>query len=343
MADTSRELSRRDASAWSAVIVEDQGWRYESRGGWADPALDYVTPLRMTDAAVSRKPAVRMHWVQNRGRNEMSWQQVEQFGLLAESVLNEFQSADPSVSAMVPDGTIPRMMKEMRELNRAYREEFRAGIGDEVAFVMDCQGEVPPVPGLSEETVAKARMPRFIVARPITDRSKVEASGTSFAASWKSLTEWASEVSGSEVPLILPQKIESNDLVTWYPPLPFIGGDFIPGVTMNDSLWMLGTSKSMAEGFAKAMVTPASGSETGMIVEMDFAPIREWLGELYQRNEREVQDLVADSPVSLKELNTEDLEQAADGFRQWEGLSYRKWLAGGKPATSLHLRISGDE
>jgi hypothetical protein len=343
MADTGRELSRRDASAWSAVVVEDQGWRYESRGGWADPALDYAAPLRMTDAAISLKPAVRMHWVQHRGRNDLSWKQVEQLGVLAESIYNEFGAADPSVTAMVPDGAFPRMMKEMRELNRAYRDEFHAGIGDEVAFVMDMQGEVPPLPGVSEETVAAARMPRFIVARPVTDRTKIDASGASFAASWKGLTGWASELSGSEVPLILPQKIESNDLVTWYPPLPFIGGDFIPGVTMSDSLWMLGTSKSMAEGFAKAMVTPASGSETGMIVEMDFAPIREWLGELYQRNEREVQDLVAESPVSLKDLNTDDIEQAADGFRQWEGLSYRKWLAGGKPATSFHLRIAGGE
>jgi hypothetical protein len=275
MADTSRELARRDASAWSAVIVDDEGVRYESRGGWPDPALDYVAPLRMTDAAVSRKPAIRMHWVQNRARKDLSWKQVEQFGLLMESVLNEFKSADESVAAMIPEGAVPRLMEEIRKLNHAYRDEFRAGIGDEVAFAMDFQGEVPPVPGISEETVAKARMPRFIVARSITDRAKVDASGASFAASWKSLTTWATELSGTDYPLTLPQKLESDGLVTWYPPLPFIGGDFVPGVTMNDRLWMLGTSKSMTAGFAKSMATPGSASETGMIVEMDFAPLRE--------------------------------------------------------------------
>lgn len=343
MADTSRELAQRDASAWSAVVVEDQGWRYESRGGWADPALDYAAPLRMTDAAISLKPAVRMHWVQHRGRNDLSWKQVEQLGVLAESIFNEFGAADPSVTAMVPDGAFPRMMKEMRELNRAYRDEFHAGIGDEVAFVMDMQGEVPPLPGISEETVAAARMPRFIVARPVTDHAKIDASGASFAASWKGLTGWASELSGSEVPLILPQKIESSDLVTWYPPLPFIGGDFIPGVTMSDSLWMLGTSKSMAAGFSKAMAAPSSASEAGMIVEIDFSPIRDWLAELYQRNEMEVEELVGDSPVSMEGLTAENLEEAAAGFRQWQGLSYRKWLADGKPGTSLHLRIAAAE
>jgi hypothetical protein len=343
MAETSRELARRDASAWSAVVVEDQGWRYESRGGWADPALDYAAPLRMTDAAISLKPAVRMHWVQHRGRNDLSWKQVEQLGVLAESVYNEFGAADPSVTAMVPEGTLPRMMKEIRELNRAYREEFHAGIGDEVALVMDMQGEVPPLPGISEETVAAARMPRFIVARPVTDRSKIDASGASFAASWKGLTGWASELSGSEVPLILPQKIESNDLVTWYPPLPFIGGDFVPGVTMSDSLWMLGTSKSMAAGFSKAMAVPSSAGDAGMIVEIDFAPIRDWLAELYQRNEMKVEELVGESPVPMQDLTAENLEQAVASFRKWQGLSYRKWLADGKPRTSLHLRIAAAE
>ena len=343
MADTSRELAQRDASAWSAVVVEDQGWRYESRGGWADPELDYAAPLRMTDAAVSLKPAVRMHLVQHRGRNDLSWKQVEQLGVLAESVFNEFAATDPSVTAMVPDGAFPRMMKEMRELNRAYREEFHAGIGDEVAFVMDMEGEVPPFPGVSEETVAAARMPRFIVARPVVDRTKIDASGASFAASWKGLTGWASALSGSELPLIVPQRIESNDLVTWYPPLPFIGGDFIPGVTMSDSLWMLGTSKSMASGFSKAMAAPSSAGEAGMIVEIDFAPIRDWLAELYQQNGMKVEELVGDSPVPMQEFASENLEQAAAGFRQWQGLSYRKWLADGRPRTSLHLRIAADE
>jgi hypothetical protein len=297
----------------------------------------------MTDAAISQKPAVRIHWVQNRGRNDLSWKQVEQLGVLVESVFNEFGAADPSVMAMVPDGVFPRMMKEMRELNRAYREEFHAGIGDEVAFVMDMQGEVPPLPGVSEETVAAARMPRFIVARPVVDRTKIDASGASFAASWKGLTGWASELSGSELPLIVPQKIESNDLVTWYPPLPFIGGDFIPGVTMSDSLWMLGTSKSMASGFSKAMASPSSAGEAGMIVEIDFAPIRDWLAELYQQNGMKVEELVGDSPVPMEGLTAENLEEAAAGFRQWQGLSYRKWLADGKPRTSLHLRIAADE
>ena len=112
---------------------------------------------------------------------------------------------------------------------------------------------------------------------------------------------------------------------------------------MSDSLWMLGTSKSMASGFSKSMATPNSASEAGMIVEIDFAPIREWLAELYQQNGMKMEELVGDTPVPMQELTAENLEQAVAGFRQWQGLSYRKWLDGGKPRTSLHLRIAVDE
>lgn len=340
MGESSHTLAARDASAWSAVIAEDQGWRYESRGGWPDPSLDYEAPLRMTDAAVALQPALRMHWVQNRARKDLAWGQVEEFGLLVETVLNEVRTSELATEPMFPDEAVTRFMDEIRKVNRAYRDEFRAGIGDEVAFAMDLKGEMPPLPGVPEEVVAKTRVPRFLLARPVTDRAMVDASGKTFAESWRSLTAWASEASGSNLPLILPQKLESGGLVTWYPPLPFIGGDFIPGVTMNDSLWMLGTSQSMASGFARSMATPASGSERGVIVELDFTLVRAWLDDLRQQHGLKMEDLVKSEPEEMKELSVEELEKVAESFGRLQGLGYRKWLVDGKPRTSLHLRMT---
>ena len=291
LAETERALAKRDAMAWSALAVRDEGWRLETRGGWPDPSLDYETPLTMTSATASLNPAISAHWTQRRERKDLAWKQFEYLGALLDAAFDEVRAASPASTAMLPEGMVPRIMNEVGKINRAYREEFRAGIGNEVAFAADFQGEVPPLPGLSEETVKAARAPRFIVARPVTDRAMIDAAGKSFAESWRDLTLWGSELSGAELPLILPQSVESNDLVTWYPPLPFIGGDFLPGVTMNDELWMLGTSRSMAGGFAKAMQTAGSDGETGMIVEIDFAPIRAWLADIYQRNEAAAEQL----------------------------------------------------
>jgi len=341
LADAERKLGKRDASAWSAVCFENKGLHLETRGGWPDPALDYETPLRMTDAAIAQKPAIRAHWIQQRGRNDLAWKRMEHYGALIDAVFGEIEASNNGGTSMIPPGTFERIVKEVGELNRAYREEFRAGIGDEVAFIADFQGEVPPVPGISEETVKTAKAPRFIVARPVANRAMIDASGKSFIQSWRGLTAWASELSGENLPLIVPQSIESGGLVTWYPPLPFIGGDFMPGVTMNDKLWMLGTSRSMAGGFSKSMAAASSGGDNGMIVEIDFAPIRDWLTDIYQRNETEAKELTAEAPDEMKELaDKENLERVKSGLNRLQGLGYHHWMAEGKPRTSLHLRIS---
>ena len=264
--------------------------------------------------------------------------------MLLEAVVGEVRKSEPSTAEMLPDEVVTRFMDEIRNLNRGYREEFRAGVGDEVAFAMDFKGEMPRVPGVSEETAANSKIPRFLVARPVADRAKIDAAGKSFAASMRSLTDWANELSGEEYPLLLPQQLKSDGLETWYPPVPFIGGDFVPGVSMNDKVWMLGTSKEFAEGFAKSMVTPASGGETGMIAEIDFAPLWAWTEEMRKLQGANIEDLAMEladeQPEAIREKSRKSLEEVGKSLGRLEGLGYRKWLDDGAPRTSLHLRMA---
>lgn len=346
LADNGRELGKRDVRAWSAVVVKDLGIRLETRGGWPDPSIDFVTPLSMTSAAGSLQPAIRVHWIQNRERMDLEWKRYESLGLLLDSVLGECRTSFSAMNQYFPEESQTRLFNEIREMNRAYREDFRAGIGDEVAIFMDFLGEVPPVPGISEEVVRTAKAPRFVVASPVKNRASIEAAGKSHAKSWKNLTEWATELSGENLPLIMPQAVESNGMTTWYPPLPFIGGDFLPGVTMNDQLWMLGTSRSMVSGFADGIKKSGKGGETGMIIEIDFAPIRAWLADLYQRNEEEAEELMTEATAEMdgEKLTTvygmDVLERMRKEWLRLQGISYRKWMADGSPRSSLHVRMS---
>ncbi len=338
LADTSRDIARRDTSALSILCVRDRGWRIESRGGWPDPDLDYQTPHSLASATDANSPAIRANWVQNRERNNARWSQLEHFAAIAEAMLEEVRANAPETAAMAPETITDRAITELRELNRAYRDEFRAGIGDEVAFVLDLDGEVPPVPGIPEETVAKFRAPRFTYARNVLDRTQLSAAGTSGVNSWRSLTAWATELSGEELPLIQPQSVESAGLVTWFAPLPFIGGDFLPGVTLNDDIWMLGTSRSMARDFAQAAASPATGRQTGMRIEVDFQPFIAWGREMIAMNQDQADALAEDMPAELKSLTDRDefeqLEQSLDAMR---GISFRKWMENGKPRSSFHL------
>lgn len=340
MADTSRELAKREPMAWSAMVFEDEGVRWESSGGWKDPAIDYQTPLRMTPAVMAANPAVRIQWVQNRGWKDLSWSQIEIAALLCDSLINELKKAGNPMSEAVPAEAFATLREELQALNRAYRDEFRAGIGDEVAFIADLQGEVPAIPGISEATVKSGTIPRFLIARPIVDRSKVTLSGKSLAETWRTLTKLATEMSGTELPVILPQSLDSDGLKTWYPPLPFIGGDFVPGVTLNDQMWMLGTSRSMAASFAKATAAPAD-EETGVRVEIRFSPFREWIHNLYQLNRQEIDDLADQAMVPLKQAATGDnLERMESMAGRLDRFEYRHWLDGKTPRTRIHLRLN---
>ena len=262
----SRLLSDREVNPWSMALLRDRGYRLETRGGWLDPALDYDTPLRMVAAASASRPMIRYHSMRNRERVEQEWQMMELLGALTAAVADELFvafSGDESKREMMD-----RVFDECREIGRMYREEFHPGIGDEIAFVMDMEGEIPPIPRISQDVIDQYKGPRFLYARPILDRQKVGAAGSSIVTQWRRLTKELSEKMEFEIPAIVPQKIESNGVATWYPPAPFIGGDFVPGVSLNDDLWMMGSSTSLTKNFVQGYSEDVVTGETGRVIQL---------------------------------------------------------------------------
>ncbi|MCP5544549.1 MAG: hypothetical protein H7A49_11660 [Akkermansiaceae bacterium] len=345
MAGNSEVLAKRDASPLTIVCYSDEGLRLESRGGWPHPGLDYEKPLAMADVALVDRPVMRAHWMQSRARNHVEWSQVENYGALIEAIAEEIlvRNEPGDSPSIVPVEEVRRGFREVREMNRAYREEFREGVGDEVAVIVDLKGEVPAIPGITEEEAERiGSIPRFLVARPVRDRAKIDACGKSLETQWRGLTAWASEISGNELPLLVPQSIESGGLVTWYPPAPFIGGDFVPGVTMNDDLWMLGTSRSLASGFAKAVESASGGEQTGVVVDIDFAPVRDWFGDVYRRNQIDFDKSVDESLAEARDKlgKVPDGKWMFDSLRRLEGIHYRHRMEDGVPRSSLHIRVS---
>ena len=66
---------------------------------------------------------------------------------------------------------------------------------------------------------------------------------------------------------------------------------------------MLGTSRSMVAGFAKLRANSRSGGETGVIIAIDFAPIRDWFTDIYQRNEAEAKELAEEGMDEMNDLS----------------------------------------
>jgi hypothetical protein len=340
MAAHSKILAQRDVSAWSAAAYTGDGWTLLTRGGIVDPSIDFEAPLRMTDAVSATKPAFRGHWVQRRDWNDLSWEKLESMGFILEAVGKELGGAYKDELEAIPGGSglQGKVISTVRDLNRAYRDEFRSGIGDEVAVFGDFLGEMPPIPGISEETVRDFTVPRFVYARPVTDRAMVSKAGETSVGIWKDLIAYANGFGDGGIPLILPQSIESGGLVTWYAPLPFIGGDFVPGVTVGDNLWMAGTSRSLAGDLAKGLGTGSGSAETGVLVEVDFDAMEVWLRALYQKGKEEAES------VAGEEIERMDKSAAGllDGLSELKSLKYRRWLESGKPRTSIEVAFDDE-
>ncbi|MFK7850683.1 MAG: hypothetical protein AB8D78_06855 [Akkermansiaceae bacterium] len=343
LSSNSKDLSVRDISSWSgAAYVGDGGWSMQTRGGIVDPSIDFGTPFQMLGAVDSMKPAFRAHWVQNRGWENLSWKKVEYFGFLVEAVANEVAKVFETEIKAVPgtDGVMERLAETANKLNEAYREQFRSGIGDEVAFFGDFLGEVPPVPGIAQETVENFTVPRFIYARPMVDRELVSKAGDSAEKIWRDTVAYANSFGSGGIPLILPQAIESDEMVTWFVPLPFIGGDFVPGVTLGDDTWMIGTSRSLASGLADALSKKNESLEKGVLVEVEFDAIGSWLRDVYE-NGKDQADSLVDEELDVETMKQVEESSKAffDRFSKLKSLKYRHWLESDKPRKSLDLEF----
>lgn len=340
LGDTSRSLGKRDVSAWSGAVFSGGGWKLLTRGGILDPSLDFQTPLRMTSAVGAANPAFRGHWIQKRGWNDLSWKKSEYMGLVLEALWMEIEGDLEEETEILPGGTLSlqKIFEAVRSLNGAYRDEFRDGIGDEVAFFGDFLGDMPTVPGLSQETVRDFKVPRFVYARPVTDRAMLSKSGESFVETWKDMIVYANGLGDGNlgIPLILPQSIDSNEQVTWYAPLPFIGGDFVPGITLDDNIWMVGTSRSLTGGLASALETENGSQETGVLIEVNFDSLEVWLRSVYELGK---DDAEAAAGADMNEREIVRINKSADGIldslTKLRSLKYRHWLESGEPRTSL--------
>lgn len=324
-AELAKQLGQREISPFSAFAYVDDSWAVETRGGIVDPSIDYTAPLKMYAASVSSP--FRAHWVQKREWNELFWSKLEYMGAIIELGLYEWESRQESGELS------KRFVSEIAELNRIYRDEFRQGIGNEVAILGDLLGEMPPVPGLPEKLLKDQKVPRILIARPLTDRAKITAAGESWQKSVRSVSAWLSESIEMDIPAIPPQSIESGGVITWFIPLPFIGGDFVPGISIDENSWMIGTSRSLTADFSKAMKQASSAMETGMIVEVDLEHLVDWAIQTQLTNAEEIDEVSEDL----------DIPQIGDVFQNLKKFTYRNWLDNGKPRSLYRLEFREKE
>lgn len=220
---------------------------------------------------------------------------------------------------------------DLVELWDAMGGGFGGGLGNERALVVDFKGEAPSIPGVPQELVAEAKVPRISLVSPVVDRSKLAAAWTQINGSLTKMVGSASELGGMPIPMQKPLSSEKAGFKSWFISVPFLNDDFVPSVTVGDEWFAASTSKNQA---VDLLQQAAAGGEVsqGFHLGVDFKLIDTYSGELLEVLKKHMGD---------KGISSGDLEEMSRYAKALEDLDELKvWIRreGGQVRGSLHFK-----
>lgn len=361
LGDLEHQLLDYQIDDYLMLCVQDQGVRFDSVGGRVDQDLDFTEPLKLPSVVENLQGdyVLRAHWRGNQNRQAMRMDYAELMvgvmGEVIESGYLAFLERNDEGGEWYEKGKAMYEEIVAPELARfwgGYRKLSHQALDGEVAVLMDLNGGMPRVPGVPKSYIKDGKVPRIMVARPVKDREALDSAYFDFQTTSKNVLEYTSILVETELPM--PEFVSSDKggLTTWFYPFPMMTNDFVPGVSVSDSLLMVGTSKNWAEQTYAAwenQEVSASDSEglRGSVVEIQFKQLwdftAQWL-DLAEKEEklRAAEDLRKEE--ALSQLEDEDLVQnddelnddEADEEEPFDFVEARKMLERARRTKSLH-------
>lgn len=370
LAKLEQELQTREADPFLMMCMLDGGLRIEAVGGRLDRSLDYNTPLQFTSASESMGDDLflRMHWKGNRAWKEMQLDYTEQIvgvvgnviqgGYLAFLKENDegaewYEKSQKWYEELVEP--------EITRLWSAYRQSFRPSLGTEVAVVMDLNGGMPRVPNVPTSYLKEGKIPRVLYVRPVKDRAKLNEAYSALDQTAGNVMEYISILAETRLPKPDFLSAAKDDLTTWFYPFPMMTDDFVPGVSVSDSVLMVGSSKNFAQEFYATWKkeTSSSSPNSGMIVDIHFSPMWDCAEQWVDLTEKEAKQQSEKPKTSDKPLKGDgETEQDEVGeyapepvdydkarkilkrMRKFQSLHWHRRLEDGKMRNSLIFEVS---
>lgn len=213
-----------------------------------------------------------------------------------------------------------------------------AGLGMESIFEVDLSGTWPTVPGVPQAIIDNGLAPRLSYVAPVTDRAKLGESWTEMNKAITGLLKTASELGGQEIPMQRPMNSENNGLKTWFFPIPMQTDDFVPSITLDDKVVVMGTSKERAVTLAQAAQEQGDG-ETGVIMVMNFEPLQAFLSNWFELVEENPEEILQDEEALLFfEENQETIREVIAGLEQLDSWRTHTRLVDEQLRTSSHFK-----
>ncbi|WP_395740038.1 hypothetical protein [Prosthecobacter sp.] len=187
---------------------------------------------------------------------------------LIKSGVGGAQSAE--IYKMADQMLLPRVL-DVYDGTKTIWQKALSGDG---AIILDVGGKMPQLPGLPPGGDA-VPLPRFATVHEIKNRALI---GVSWQNMEGSLQQLLKSVPLPQ-PIVLPTAVvkRSGDLTSYVYELPFDSRELAPCASLNDRLFMLGTSRVQQSRMAELLQQPRGGPAAGMRVKLNITKLREFL------------------------------------------------------------------
>jgi hypothetical protein len=275
LGEAEEKLTKRTFTDAVGIGWWSEGLHLESFGGQLGGMLDAAQPLRFASLLDDPGLVFGAIYRLQPGYAADSRAYIENWVEMIHHVSRELLRAGlggeqgGQMAAMVDEKIIPELVK----LYRSSRDLDQKGLGTEHAFIVDMGGTMAGLPGLPP-AAAKKKMLRIAGVSPVKDRAVISAEWTRMEAALKAT------LAGAPLPMAIalpnPISSEKNGITTYFYPIPFATEDLLPSASVNDKLFMFGTSKNLHEKIA-GQLTEAKPEEaaSGLRYKVRFSGIRE--------------------------------------------------------------------
>jgi hypothetical protein len=216
----------------------------------------------------------------------------------------------------------------------AFSQDFGGSLGHESAVVIDVKGGAPAVPGVPQEVVDEAKVPRIAVISPVTDRAKLAGSWDKMNTTLTGTLAKVSELTGAEIPMQKPLSSERDGNVTWFFPMPFFTDDFLPSVTVSDQWFVASTSKMQALDLIN-QANAGGESRSGAWFSFNFNTLRTYADETLELVDKHAEKITG-SPMSPQDKKS--AKDVISLLNDMDVMTVHARQEGGVQRSSIHFK-----
>lgn len=209
---------------------------------------------------------------------------------------------------LVEQAVLPHVM----EAYDGTKTIWQKALGSDGAFILDVGGKMPVLPGLPPggESVP---LPRFAGVYELKNRALIGVSWQNMEMALQQLVKSVPAPQPMELPTAVVKR--SGDLTSYVYELPFDSRELAPCASLNDQLFMVGTSRVQQSRLAEVLKQPGASPTPGLRMKLGFGKLREFLK--------------AFAKVRGQNGGAGELEEALKWLEPFEVLDLRVWSEAG--------------